>query len=368
MHMIPIRWGWRRTGLGLLAALLASIPGPSARAVVLVEDAAGDDPTVEASTAARWEALAVSSPRSSIDNDARALSVSLAPGDRAAFSRAADLAPAPSTVLCTFNVQVSDLGVSKPALQVFRMGWNFGTSNADEADATTYGRIGLQATAEHGFQLRDLVSGAVSKAFTGTQAVTWALNNSGRPLRYAAPNGAVESLGDDRMDVWVGREKVFDEILATHPEGRITDLKWFWSQGSGVTRFDHFEMRTLDDVGDASGASATVAGGSAAATDAEAAAPEASIALERPTPNPFTSTMRFAYSIPSGAAAVDIGLFDLAGRRVRSLARGSQVAGQYEVRWDGLGDDGKRVKHGVYFLRAEVGSARRVSRVVYLSE
>jgi hypothetical protein len=26
------------------------------------------------------------------------------------------------------------------------------------------------------------------------------------------------------------------------------------------------------------------------------------------------------------------------------------------------------VKHGVYFLRAEVGSARRVSRVVYLSE
>ena len=125
--MIPIRWGWRRTGLGLLAALLASIPGPSARAVVLVEDAAGDDPTVEASTAARWEALAVSSPRSSIDNDARALSVSLAPGDRAAFSRAADLAPAPSTVLCTFNVQVSDLGVSKPALQVFRMGWNFGT-------------------------------------------------------------------------------------------------------------------------------------------------------------------------------------------------------------------------------------------------
>jgi hypothetical protein len=367
MHMIPIRGGWRRTGLGLLATLVVSIPGPSARATVLVEDAAGENPTVEASTAARWEALAVSSPRSSVDSDDRALSVSLAPGDHAAFSRAADLAPAPSTVLCTFNVQVSDLGVSKPALQVFRMGWNFGTSNADEADATTYARLGLQATAEHGFQLSDLVSGAVSKAFKGTQAVTWALNNSGRPLRYAAPNGSVETLGDDRMDVWVGREKVFDEILAIHPEGRITDLKWFWSQGSGVTRFDHFEVRTLDPAGDGSRAGVADATG-AAAPDAETPAADASIALDRPTPNPFSSTMRFAYSIPSGAAVVDIGLFDLAGRRVRSLARGTQVAGQYEVRWDGLGDDGKRVKHGVYFLRAEVGSARRVSRVVYLSE
>ena len=228
--------------------------------------------------------------------------------------------------------------------------------------------IGLTATAEHGFQIRDLVSGAVSKAFTGTQAVTWAVNNSGHAIRYAAPNGAVEVVGDDRMDVWVGRERVFDEILATHPEGRITDLKWFWSQGSGVTRFDHFELRTLDPVGDGSPGGAAVASGSPAADDAGAAASDRSIALERPTPNPFSSTMRFAYSIPSGAAAVDIGLFDLAGRRVRSLARGSQVAGQYEVRWDGLGDDGKRVKHGVYFLRAEVGSARRVSRVVYLSE
>jgi hypothetical protein len=360
----PLVPGRHRARLGALAALVAILGTAPAHAVVLVEDA--DDPAAtDARPAARWEALAVSSARSSIGGEEHALTVDLAPGDHAAFSRAADLAPAPTAVLCTFNVQVSDLGSARPTEQVFRMGWDFGTSNADEPDARTYAALSLVATAERGFQLRDRVSGGVSKAFTGTQAVTWAVNHSGRSLTYAAPNGSVEALGNNRMDVWVGRERVFDEVLVTNPAGRITDLKWFWSQGSGVTRFDHFELRTLDEAGAAAGA---VAAGSATVAPGDASAPEGSVAMDRPTPNPFSSTMRFAYSIPSGAAAVDIGLFDLAGRRVRSLARGSQVAGQYEVRWDGLGDDGKRVKPGVFFLRAEVGPARRVSRVVYLSE
>ena len=208
----------------------------------------------------------------------------------------------------------------------------------------------------------------MSKAFTGTQAVTWALNNSGRPLRYAAPNGAVESLGDDRMDVWVGREKVFDEILATHPEGRITDLKWFWSQGSGVTRFDHFEMRTLDDVGDASGASATVAGDPPRQRMRKLPRPRRRSPWSAPrpirSPAPCASPTRFRAARPRSTSASSI----WPGAACARWRAAHRVAGQYEVRWDGLGDDGKRVKHGVYFLRAEVGSARRVSRVVYLSE
>jgi hypothetical protein len=350
---------------GLLAALIALFAGTSVRAALLVEDG-GDDALSEGAPVARWEALAVSSSRSSIGGQGHALTVDLASGDHAAFSRTADLTPAPTAVLCRFNFNLSALGTARPTAQVFRMGWDFGGSNADEAAARTYGELGLSASAEKGFQLRDRVSGVSTAAFRGTQAITWALNNSGRPLSYAAPNGTTEALANDRMDVWVGREKVFDDILTTSPAGRITDLKWYWSQGSGVARFDHFEIRTLDEVATATGESTSAA--NAATLEAGPAPQDPAIALDRPTPNPFTSTMRFAYGIPSGSAGVDIGIFDLAGRRVRSLARGSQVAGQYEVRWDGLGDDGLRVKHGVYFLRASVGTANRVSRVVYLSQ
>jgi hypothetical protein len=189
-----------------------------------------------------------------------------------------------------------------------------------------------------------------------------AQKNSGGALTNAAPNGTLVSFANDRMDVWVGRTKVFDDVAATNAAGRITDLKWVWNHGSGMTHFDHFAVRTLDEATALSQASTPDP--SAAVQAAASSAQDGDIAPDRPTPNPFTRTMRFAYAVPSGSAPVDIGVFDIAGRRLRLLAHGDQAAGQYEVRWDGLADDGQRVKQGVYFLRASVGANHHVSRVV----
>src|SRR5262245_48358301 len=233
----------RRAWLGLTAVLLVGLAWSAARAVVLVEDG-----TDAPGSGAGLEMLAVSSSHSTIGSDARALTVELMPGDHAAFSRAADFQPEPSAVLCRFNVAVSQVGVARPAVQVFRIGWDFGPSNADEVDGRTYGSLGLVASADQGFLLRDRVRDRTSRSFHGTQAVSWALNNSGRALSYSAPNGSIETIANDRMDIWVGHERVFDDILATTPNGRITDFKWFWGQGSGVTRFEHFEIRSLEEA------------------------------------------------------------------------------------------------------------------------
>src|SRR5206468_719706 len=90
---------------------------------------------------------------------------------------------------------------------------------------------------------------------------------------------------------------------------------------------------------------------------------ETALALYRPSPNPFERTTHFAYEISTAAAAaVDIGVFDLSGRRFRSLVRGTQTAGRYEVAWDGRGDDGAFSRHGIYFLRAIVGPEHHVAR------
>jgi len=48
---------------------------------------------------------------------------------------------------------------------------------------------------------------------------------------------------------------------------------------------------------------------------------------------------------------VDLRLFDVTGRMVRSLASGSFAAGQHRVTWDGTREDGARVQPGVYFYR-----------------
>ena len=351
--------GRPRAWLGALVALLATLAMTPARADI-VDDA--DDGAANAS-AARWEAFSVSSAKSRIAAEPHGMVVELAAGDRAAFSRAADLNPAPGAILCTFNVSVSGIGAERIASQAFRMGWDFSNSNADEPDARTYAALGLVASEASAFQLRDLVNGRVSATYRGTQAVSWVVNNSGRAMSYDAPNGKAELVGNDRMDVWVGRDRVFDELLVTNPSGRFTDLKWVWSRGSGTTHFERFDVRALQEASSGTGA---VASASSSSFEGVPQPSDGSIALERPTPNPFSRAMRFAYAIPAGKSVVDIGVFDVAGRRVRLLARGPQVAGQYEVRWDGLGDDGSRVKQGVYFLRASIGASSRVSRIVYL--
>ena len=76
--------------------------------------------------------------------------------------------------------------------------------------------------------------------------------------------------------------------------------------------------------------------------------------------NPFTTiscTMR-----ETGLLEVDI--FDLAGRRVRSLTAGSCTAGEHHVQWDGLDSGSRPVPSGVYLVRARAGSYSVYVKVV----
>jgi hypothetical protein len=89
--------------------------------------------------------------------------------------------------------------------------------------------------------------------------------------------------------------------------------------------------------------------------------------LNRAVPNPFTGSTSVAYQVPDGGAAVDIGVYNVAGRLVRMLAQGSQGAGRYTLTWTGADDSGARMAPGVYFLRSRVGSESTVERLIYLS-
>jgi hypothetical protein len=94
-------------------------------------------------------------------------------------------------------------------------------------------------------------------------------------------------------------------------------------------------------------------------------APAAVFALEAPWPSPFRGATRVGFSLPrAGEAALEV--FDAAGRRVRTLARGSFAAGDHAVSWDGRGDGGARLGAGIYFLRLSAGAERAVRRVVRL--
>jgi hypothetical protein len=331
---------------------------------LLVADAS-DEASMDVAAVPTWSSLAVSSSKSSISHLAGTVRVSVAPGDHASFSRTADFSPAPSALICRFNLAFSGVGTHEAGTQVLRIGTGFSASNADEADVDTYARLGVNTLGGGTeFRLRDMVTRKNSEAFRGTQAVTWVLNHSGSTLSYAAPDGGTESIGNDHVDVWVGRTKVFDESPVTNATAAIANLKWYSASGSGVTSFDRFIVDTVDATAARDGDLPTPAADLTPTALPAAASEDASIALYRPTPNPFTTNTRFAYAIPT-RGAVDIGVFDLAGRRVRTLAQGVQAAGQYQAVWDGFTDNGQRVRQGMYYLRAAIGSDRHVARLVY---
>lgn len=56
----------------------------------------------------------------------------------------------------------------------------------------------------------------------------------------------------------------------------------------------------------------------------------------------------------AGTGAVEVGIFDLAGRRVRQVYRGADTSGQYARMWDGRADGGSVVAPGVYLYRVQM--------------
>jgi hypothetical protein len=96
--------------------------------------------------------------------------------------------------------------------------------------------------------------------------------------------------------------------------------------------------------------------------------------LSSPTPPPSHTAIRYAYPDPfdretrvefavAQRAPVKIGVFDVAGRRVRTLVEGVQEPGVRTASWDGRDDNGARREAGVYLIRIETAGARETRTV-----
>jgi Domain of unknown function (DUF1929)/FlgD Ig-like domain/Galactose oxidase, central domain len=91
--------------------------------------------------------------------------------------------------------------------------------------------------------------------------------------------------------------------------------------------------------------------------------PPAVFALSQNEPNPFGegTLIRFALPVKS---QVKLEVFDVHGRRVKTLASGEWAAGHHALEWNGRDDHGRRVGAGVYLYRMEAGSFRKSRKVV----
>lgn len=80
-------------------------------------------------------------------------------------------------------------------------------------------------------------------------------------------------------------------------------------------------------------------------------------------PNPFNPRTTVSFSL-AAPGLVDVGVYDLTGRRVATLLHEPRPAGRGSVEWRGLDDGGRRVASGVYVVRLAAGGAHDLVKVM----
>ena len=88
-------------------------------------------------------------------------------------------------------------------------------------------------------------------------------------------------------------------------------------------------------------------------------------ALDLNYPNPFNSSTTIRYRIEE-PGRVRLEIFDVQGKKVKTLADGYTGLGVYQVEWDGADASGKPVATGVYIVRLQKGTASLFHKMLLL--
>ncbi|HEX9971185.1 MAG TPA: T9SS type A sorting domain-containing protein, partial [bacterium] len=82
-------------------------------------------------------------------------------------------------------------------------------------------------------------------------------------------------------------------------------------------------------------------------------------------PNPFNPETSIKYSAPKDGS-IQIEVYNILGKKVRTLFDGQQAAGTYEVRWNARDDYGSTLSSGVYLITLRSGNFVTAKRITLL--
>ena len=90
--------------------------------------------------------------------------------------------------------------------------------------------------------------------------------------------------------------------------------------------------------------------------------------LEQNHPNPFNPVTAIRYTVGGGQGPIHTSLkiYDILGRRVKTLVNEAQTVGTYEVSWDGKDEQGKEIASGIYFYRLETPGFSQTKKMLLL--
>ena len=82
-------------------------------------------------------------------------------------------------------------------------------------------------------------------------------------------------------------------------------------------------------------------------------------------PNPFNPITTLQYDLPEDGF-VNITIYDMMGRQVKTLINGSQTAGYKSIQWKATNNLGEPVSAGMYIYMIQAGDFRQVKKMVLL--
>ena len=95
--------------------------------------------------------------------------------------------------------------------------------------------------------------------------------------------------------------------------------------------------------------------------------PPLAFQLADPVPNPFTRELAIHYDVPATGGVLNLRVYDIGGRLVRTLIHNPDSPGHRRILWDGRDDGGNRLPLGVYFLSLDAPGYTATRKIVLVN-
>ena len=199
-------------------------------------------------------------------------------------------------------------------------------------------------------------------------ATGWSIDN----IHPSVPMNLVMSSNSDAVSLnWLASDDVdFDyynvyrqSIGSNEPAMVVTTIDSFYTD-TDVSQDDAYQywVTTVDQSGLESEASSIVS--AVLAADDNLGMPT-EFALKQNYPNPFNPSTQIQYALPSETRVV-ISIYDITGRKVRTLVNEVQSPGYKNVMWNATNEIGRPVSAGMYIYSIQAGDFIQNKKMVLM--
>ena len=195
-----------------------------------------------------------------------------------------------------------------------------------------------------------------SNVNTGSITFTWGASSDADSLYYLMRAASAE-IGDHGLDTnATSIDVAYLDIIEDMSENNVTAATLGWT----VHVTDGIDTVEADNAP----FSITIDGANALSAYLEGLIPD-EFALHQNYPNPFNPVTTLRYDLPE-TDFVNITIYDMLGREVKTLINQTQDAGYRSVIWDATNDYGKPVSAGIYLYQIQAGEYISTKKMVLL--